>query len=222
MTSRIVIFGAGGLGREVLQAVRAQQRAGMPIECAGFLVDPDFAAPPAVHDLPVHRDLLALAADASLRFVIAVGPPAARARIAARIERAVGQRFATVIHPAAILGSTVSVGAGSIILPAVSITADARIGCHVLVNPQVSIAHDCVVEDYVSLSPGVTLAGAVHIEEGCELGSGSTVIPRQRVGRWSIAGAGAVIIAPVEANTTVVGVPARRTSRRPDNWQNSD
>ena len=68
---------------------------------------------------------------------------------------------------------------------------------------------------------GVTLAGGVHIEEGCEVGSGATVIPRQHIGRWSIVGAGAVIISPVEANTTVVGVPARRTSARPHDWQHS-
>jgi sugar O-acyltransferase (sialic acid O-acetyltransferase NeuD family) len=221
MSTRIVIFGAGGLGREVLQAVRAQRRAGTPVECVGFLVDPDYVAPAAMYDIPVHRDLAALAADTSVRFVVAVGPPSARARIAARIERAVGERFATVIHPAAVLGDTVSIGAGSIILPLASVTADVRIGRHVLINPRVSVAHDCVIEDYVSLSPGVTLAGGVSVEEGCELGSGSTVIPRQRVGRWSIVGAGAVIIASVDANTTVVGVPARVTSRRPDNWQNS-
>jgi sugar O-acyltransferase (sialic acid O-acetyltransferase NeuD family) len=221
MTTRIVIFGAGGLGREVLEVLRAQRHAGLAVECAGFLVDPDYAAPTEVQGVPVHRDASVLAADPDIRFVIAVGPPAARARIVGRIAPAIGDRFATVIHPAAILGDTVSIGAGSIILQTASITADVRIGRHVLINPRVSISHDCVVEDYVSLSPGVTLAGTVHIEEGCELGTSASVIPRQRIGRWSIVGAGATIISPVEANTTVVGVPGRRTSQRPDNWQRS-
>lgn len=219
MTTRIVIFGAGGLGREIAQALLAARRAGTAVECVGFLVDPAFDTPDAVHGIPVHRDLASVAADPDIRFVVGVGPPAARARVAERIARAAGDRFATVIHPAAVVGDTVAIGAGSIILPAASITADVRIGRHVLVNPQVSIAHDCVVEDFVSLSPGVTLAGTVCVEEGAELGSGATVIPRQRIGRWSIAGAGAVVIAPVEANTTVVGVPARCIARRPENWQ---
>jgi sugar O-acyltransferase (sialic acid O-acetyltransferase NeuD family) len=222
MTTRIVILGAGGLGREVLQVLRAQRRAGQEVECAGFLVDADFAAPAEVHGVSVYRDFSAFADDPDIRFVVAVGAPAARARIVERIAHAIGERFATVIHPTAVLGDTIAVGAGSVILQTASITADVRIGRHVLVNPRVSISHDCVVEDYVSLSPGVTLAGGVLVEEGCELGSGSTVLPRQRVGRWSIAGAGAVILSPVEANTTVVGVPARRTSERPDNWQRSD
>ncbi|MFI4982298.1 MAG: sugar acetyltransferase, partial [Nevskiales bacterium] len=83
----------------------------------------------------------------------------------------------------------------------------------VLINPQVSIAHDCVLEDYVSLAPAVTLAGGVHVEQGCEIGAAATVIPKQLIGRWSIVGAGAVVITPVAANTTVVGLPARQVAR---------
>lgn len=213
-STRIVIFGAGGLGREVLQALRDQQRAGLPVECVGFLVDPDFAGPAIVNGVPVHQDLAALAADASVRFIVAVGNSVMRARITARIERLAGPRFATVVHPSSILGDTVAVGSGSMILAATSVTTDARIGQHVLINPHVSIAHDCVLEDFVSLAPAVTLAGDVHVEWGCEIGAAATVIPRQRIGRWAIVGAGAVVIKPVAANTTVAGVPAREVAHR--------
>ncbi len=214
MTTRIVIFGAGGLGREVLQVVRDQQRAGVQVDCLGFLVDPEFAGSFAVNGAHVHQDLAALAADASVRFIVAVGNSAMRARIAARIEHLTGPRFATIVHPSSILGDTVAVGSGSIILAATSVTTDVRIGQHVLINPHVSIAHDCVLEDYVSLAPAVTLGGDVHVEQGCEIGAAATVIPKQRIGRWSIVGAGAVVIKPVAANTTVVGLPAREVANR--------
>ncbi len=214
MTTRIAIFGAGGLGREVLQAVRDQQRAGAQIECLGFLVDREFSGPAAVNGVPVHQDLAALAADASVWFVVAVGDSAMRAHVVARIEHLAGPRFATIVHPSSILGDTVAVGSGSIILAATSVTTDVRVGQHVLINPHVSIAHDCVLEDYVSLAPAVTLAGGVHVEQGCEIGAAATVIPKQRVGRWSVVGAGAVVIKPVTANTTVVGSPAREVANR--------
>jgi len=222
VTTRVVIFGAGGLGREVLQVVRDQQRVGVEIECLGFLVDAGLAGPTVVNGIMVSQDLAGFAADSSVQFVVAVGRPAARARIVRRIERAAGSRFATIVHPSSILGDTVSVGAGSIILPAACLTTDVRVGQHVLINPKVSIAHDCLLEDYVSLSPSVTLAGGVRLGQGCELGTGAIVLPRQQVDCWSIVGAGAVVITPVAANTTVVGVPARRVGIRPPGWQETD
>jgi sugar O-acyltransferase (sialic acid O-acetyltransferase NeuD family) len=217
METRIVIFGAGGLGREVLQVIRDQQRSGGRVECVGFLVDLDFAGPTIVNGIAVFRDITALAKDSSVRFIVAVGNSAKRARIAERIQLTVGPRFATIVHPSSILGDNVSIESGSIIMPLASITTDVRIGGHVLINPHVSIAHDCLLEDYVSLSPAATLAGGVHLEQGCEIGSGATVIPRQRVGRWSRVGAGAVVIRSVAAHTTVVGVPARQVADRNDN-----
>lgn len=209
MTLAIVIFGAGGLGREVLQILREQQRVGMQVDCLGFLVDPQFSGPAEIHGVPVHHNIAPLAADQSVRFVVAIGNPLIRSSIVRKIRSSIGSRFATIVHPSCILGDTVTVGSGSILLPAASITTDVRIGQHVLINPQVSIAHDCVVEDYVSLGPKVSLAGGVHLEKGCELGTAATVIPRQRVGRWAVVGAGAVVIDPVMPNVTVVGVPAR-------------
>lgn len=216
---RIAVFGAGGLGREVLQTLRDQIRAGADIDVVGCVVDPATDTPATVGGFPVHHDLPGLAADATVRFVVAIGNPAARARIARRITMLAGPRFASVRHPRSIVGDAVSIGEGSIILQAASITTDVRIGSHAVINPQTSIAHDCVLEDWVSLAPGVTLAGGVYIEQGSELGAGVTVIPRQRIGRWSIVGAGAVIIAPVPANATAVGIPARIVSNRPDGWQ---
>jgi acetyltransferase EpsM len=218
-TKRIVICGAGGLGREVLQTLREQRAAGAAVEVLGFMVDAEAGGPAVVKGMPVYRDLDALAADPALHFVVAIGNPATRARFAARIAHLAGPRFATVIHPASVLGESVEVCAGSIILQAVSVTADVRIGRHTVINPQTSIAHDCVLEDFVSIAPAVTLTGGVHVEIGCEIGAGATVIPRQRIGCWSIIGAGAVVIAPVAANTTMAGVPARCIATRPAGWQ---
>jgi len=213
---RIAIFGAGGLGREILQALRDMQAAGAPVECAGFIVDPGVAAAESLHGLPVRRGLEALLlGDANLHLVVALGDPAARARIVQRVEAAVGPRFARVVHPRAWIGNTVQIGDGSMVLGLASVTTDVRLGRHVLVNPNASIAHDCVLEDFVTLAPAVALAGGVHLEEGCELGIGARVAPRLRLGRWSVVGAGAVVIRPTPSGATVVGVPARPLVRPP-------
>lgn len=204
---RVLIFGAGGLGREVLQILRDIAASGRPAEAIGFAVDPAHRGAPTLGGLPVHDDAMAvLRADPTLSVVVALGDPGLRA---ATVERLSGARFATLRHPAAWLGESVTLGEGSIVFGHASATTDVAIGRHVLVNPGCTLAHDVVLEDFATLAPAVALAGGVHVEAGADLGTGARVIPRRRIGRSAIVGAGAVVIRDVPPGVTVVGVPAR-------------
>nr|WP_314075902.1 NeuD/PglB/VioB family sugar acetyltransferase [uncultured Roseococcus sp.] len=208
--SKVAIFGAGGLAREVAEVLRDAAAAGQPLAPLGFVVDVEFEAPTTVHGLPVWRDVGALLrGDPGVSIIIAIGDPARRAEAARRVEALAGPRFATLIHPRAWVAATVTMGAGSMVFGLTSITADVTLGRHVLVNPGVTIAHDCRIGDFVSIGPSVALAGGVIVEEGAELGVGARVMPRCRIGRLGFVGAGAVVIGDVEAARTVVGVPAR-------------
>jgi sugar O-acyltransferase (sialic acid O-acetyltransferase NeuD family) len=213
---RVVVFGAGGLGREIMQILRDIAAAGSPAECVAFAVDPGFAAGGPVHGIPVRQDLAAmLRSDPGLGVVVALGNPGARAETVARLRAEAGPRFATLRHPAACIGERVSLGEGSMIFGQVSMTTDITLGCHVLVNPGCTIAHDVVLEDYATLGPSVALAGGVHLEAGVEIGIGARVAPRIRIGRNAMLGAGTVVIRPVPSGATVVGVPGRELVRAP-------
>ncbi len=209
MSKFIAIYGAGGLGRELLQVLHDT---GIP--CVGFVVDPQFPAPDLVCGVPVHRSITTLAADPAVSFLVALGNPALRARIAAEVEQQIGPRFATIIHVRAWTAATVSVGTGSMIFGFTSVSANAKLGRHVLVNPGTTIAHDCELADFATLGPSCALAGGVIVEEGAELGVGVCVAPRVRIGRAAVVGAGAVCIRSVLPGTTVVGVPARPIVRQ--------
>lgn len=212
---RLIVFGAGGLGREVLQILRDIAADGLAAECVAFAVDPGYAGGPPVQGMPVRDDALAmLRADPSLAVVVALGDPARRASTVGWLAAQAGPRFATLRHPAAWIGATVTIGEGSIIFGQVSMTTDVSVGRHVLVNPGCSLAHDVVLEDFATLAPAVALAGGVHVEMGAELGTGARVIPRRRIGRGAVLGAGAVAIRDVPAGTTFVGVPARAMRAR--------
>jgi acetyltransferase EpsM len=214
----VFIFGAGGLGREVLNVLRALAAGGQKVTCHGFIVDPEFAKHPILHDLPVHSDLSILKGDLDIRIVVALGDPSRRRVAVQKIERMVGPRFASAIHPAATIGTEVKIDLGVMVLGPASITTDALIGRHVVINPLVAVSHDCSLADYVTLAPAVALAGGVVVDEGAELGTGANVIPRLTVGAWSVVGAGATVIRPVSANSTVAGVPARQIEARSPGW----
>lgn len=222
MRKRLVIFGAGGFGREVLQLVRDINEAAPTWECEGFLVDSKYAgAGGTVHGLPILGDLDWLLKNPEAHMVIAVGSPSARRQIAMRASQVCRTPFATLVHPRAWIGRYVEVGEGSIICAGSLITTDIQIGRHVQVNTGTTIGHDAILEDFVTLYSSVNVTGNVKIEEGVEVGTGTVLIPRTSVGCWSIIGAGSVITSSVSSNVTAVGAPAKAIKERTSGWHES-
>ena len=91
----------------------------------------------------------------------------------------------------------------------------------------VVIGETTIIGDDVTLYQGVTLGGTGKehgkrhptIEDFVVVGVGATVLGDIRIGRGSRVGAGAVVIADVPPNCTVVGIPGRvvvREGRRVD------
>lgn len=213
MTIRLVLYGAGALAREIVDALERLNAQGISIELQASIVDSEFEAPETFRGRPIMRDVRALAGDDSLRFVVALGEPAPRARAVARLRSEIGAQFTSIIDPGVLVGASSWIGPGAVILGHSSITADARLGEHVLVNPGCTIAHDNLLDNFATLSPGVKLAGHVAVEEGAFLGTGACVIPRIRIGAHALVGAGAVVIRNVAPSQTVFGNPARPLPR---------
>ena len=215
--SQIVIYGAGGFAREVVQLVDDLTTKGTAVKCIGFLVDPDFVNSDRVIDLPVLGDFGWLRKNGAVAVMIGIGSPAVKNRIAARVEQ-VGGQFARLIHPRATVGRTVIVGSGSILCAGAVATTDIRIGAHVQLHVNSTVGHDCILGDCVTIAPGANIGGAANFGEGAFIGAGAVVLPRRRIGDWSIVAAGAVVTADVPSNSTVAGVPAKVIEQRPPGW----
>jgi sugar O-acyltransferase (sialic acid O-acetyltransferase NeuD family) len=215
---RVVILGAGALGRHFLQIVKSLAKVGTAIECAGFLVEEKFRAAASVHNIPVFSGLGFLAEHEDVKVIIGIGSPAVRRRIARQIEDEVGPRFATLVHAQVLLDDSVTIGLGSAVLPGLLTGSDVTIGAHVYTHHHVQLGHDAVVGDFVSFAPGTLIGGRTQIGEGVEFGLGAIVLPNLRIGSWSRIGAGSVVTEDVPENATVAGVPARVVSRREPGW----
>jgi sugar O-acyltransferase (sialic acid O-acetyltransferase NeuD family) len=218
--AKVVLLGAGGFAREVVELIEAANGAVPKFEVLGYLVDAAHGAPgTVVGDRPILGDFDWLAGRAGdVRAIAAVGAPALKRRmVAAAAEHGVG--FATVVHPGVVRGRRVRLGDGVILAAGCVLTTDIEIGDHAHVNLGCTVGHDVRLEPFVTVSPGAHLSGNVVLEEGCFIGTGANIIERRRVGRWAVVGAASGVMTDVPANSTVVGIPARVLTMRPPDWQ---
>ncbi|HPF40601.1 MAG TPA: acetyltransferase [Phycisphaerae bacterium] len=209
----VVIFGAGGHGRVVLD-ILAQAQSYTPI---GFLDNNVQLHDRRVDGLKVLGGVAHAAelyAKGVRRAIIAIGDNGVRRDIARRVE-ALGFELVSAIHPSARLATNVTLGKGLVIAAGALVCAHAQIGDYAILNTGCIIDHESMIGMAVHICPGVRLAGHVVAESGAFVGIGATVIQNVRIGFEAIVGAGAVVVKDVEPMTTVVGVPAQPTKDAP-------
>lgn len=208
----LLLVGSGGLGREVVELVRAWERRGAGPGQLGFLDDDPARVGTAVAGVDVLGPVDLGAARPGARIVLCTARPSdprSRARLAERLGLDDG-RYATLVHPDASLAGSVTIGAGTVVLAGVVMTADVRVGRHVAIMPGTVLTHDDVIGDGATLASGVRLGGGVVVEDAAYLGAGALIREGRRVGAGAVVGMGAVVLDDVPAGETWVGNPARR------------
>ena len=206
----LVIFGAGGLGREIFLLLQQLNEAQPTWQVRGFYDD---QAPntPTVAGLPylgTSTDLNAVAEP--LAVAVAVGSSASRAAVVARLTSA-HLSFPPLVHPRVTLqpAQRIAVGEGCIIQQGCILTCDIALGRFVLLNLGCTVGHDASLGDFCSLMPHANVSGAAQLARGVYLGTNATVIQGVRIGEHTLVGAGAMAVRDLPANITAVGVPAK-------------
>jgi sugar O-acyltransferase (sialic acid O-acetyltransferase NeuD family) len=206
------VFGASGLGREVMPLLRAQLQQVATIEQLVFIDD----APPATQ-LNGHAVLSwteFLAHPASQRSVaLAIANSSIRETLAQRCQAA-GVVQLSVQASNVVRMDDITLGEGALLSPFVTLTSNIRIGRCFHANIYSYVAHDCVIGNFVTFAPGVMCNGNVHIEDHAYIGTGAVLkqgTPDKPlvIGRGAVVGMGAVVTKSVPAGVTVVGNPAR-------------
>lgn len=204
--SKVVIFGVGGLGRELWGWVRNGANVRLRTQIAGFVVDGD--KPVNCYDgLPViDRDQADR--DGAPGYLLAVAEPSARRRLVGELA-ARGWHACSYVHESTLLGVHLSIGAGTLVFPRCSISSDATLGEHVLVNGGTAIGHDCMIGAFSSILGGASINGNVVLGEGVLVGAGAIIHPGRRIGNGGVVGMGSVVFRNVAAGQTVYGNPAK-------------
>ena len=123
------------------------------------------------------------------------------------------------------------------VIKGTKIGEDCVIGQNVMIGPDVVVGDRCKIQNNVSLYKGVTLEDGVfcgpscvftnvhnpraeierkdefrptHVEKGVTIGANATIICGNRLGAYSLIGAGAVITKDVKPHAVMIGNPAKQ------------
>ncbi len=206
MTVELVIAGAGGFARETASAIQATGA-----RLLGFLDDNPELHGQVRSGVPILGDLLSTRDMAGVGVVVCVGNPrdqSVRERVVRRLDLP-AERYATVAHPSAQVGTGCVLGPGTVLLAGVVLTADVTVGAHVAVMPQVVLTHDDVVEDFVTIASGVRLGGGVRLRAGSYIGAGALIRESVTIGAGALVGLGSVVLHDVPPGQVWAGNPAR-------------
>jgi sugar O-acyltransferase (sialic acid O-acetyltransferase NeuD family) len=207
----LVLVGSGGFGRETAELVRAVNAGAPRWELLGFLDDDPARQGTTISGTPVIGGLDRLGDLPAARVVVCTGHPGnftSKKKIVERLELP-PERYATLVHPAADVAPSCTLGEGTVVPAGVVLTADVRVGAHVGLMPQAVLTHDDVLEDFVIVGAGALLAGTVRVREGAYLGAGCRIRENVTIGPWALIGMGAVVTRDVPEGEVWAGVPAQ-------------
>ena len=200
---RLVVYGGGGHGKAVIEAVRA---------LGGYdvvgVVDDSMSSGSQILGLPVLGGATELAGLFSQGIRLAVnavggiGDPESRMRVFRSLHKA-GFFCPPVIHPSAVVEPTASISPGVQVMPLAYVGSEAEVGFGVLINTSSVVSHDCRLAAYANLSPGALLAGGVRLGEAVQVGMGATINLGVSVGDRARVGNSAVVKKDVPADGIV-------------------
>ena len=202
---RILILGTNKFAPELADVVSASPE----FEVVGFVENKNRQHATHFNGLPVHwiDEIKPLTADHW--GLCALATPARDGFI--QQAELHGLRFATFVHPTAVVSATTRLGEGTIISTRAVVASHTTIGCHVRVNRGALIGHHAVIDDFVTIQPGANVGGCSHIGSGATVSMGAIVLDRVSIGEDAIVGAGAVVTKDVPPGVQVLGVPAKVT-----------
>lgn len=205
---KLVIIGAGGMGRSVYCIAKGCIGYGTEFVVKGF-IDDDLSQldnfegyPPVlgtIDDYVIEEDDV---------FVCSIGDTKTKKIICEKLK-ARGAKFQTLIHKTAIVRQNAKIGDGCIIADFASVGADCTIGENSLVQTFAIAAHDCKIGNYARIDTHATCVGGVVIEDTATIHTSAVVSHNVVVGEGATVAALSFVIKKVKPGTTVYGNPAK-------------
>lgn len=189
----IVIYGAGGHGKSVLDLVRLLGT----YEVLGF-IDDGIPKGESVLGVPVlgdHRELPKLITQGvklAVNAVGGIGNILIREKVFHHLY-AEGFVCPSIVHPKSFVEANAAISAGTQVFPFAYIGSDVTVGFGSIINTAAIVSHECKLGEMVNISPNAVLAGGVQVGDKVLIGMGVTVNLGVNIGEGSRIGNGATV-----------------------------
>ena len=192
----IVIFGAGGLGREVACLIKRINAVGQEWNLLGFYDDGIEVGTlneygkvlGNVHDLVSY--------DREISVAVAIGSPKIVKKIVDVLAVNKKLQFPNLVSPDFSISDpdNYRIGYGNIIQRNCTISCNVSVGYFNILNTGVGLGHDVTLGNYNSFMPAVKISGEVTIGDCNFFGVGSIVLQQLKIGNGIRLGAGSVLM----------------------------
>lgn len=208
INERIAIFGAGGSARETLLCISDilnRQKKNVN-DYVSFVVDDEYFHEEKIMGIRV-IPFSKFNFNEHLVF-ISIGDPKLREKVKNRFPEET--KYATIVHPTAIVSEWVKLSEGTIITAGSILTCNIEMGKHVHINLHTIISHDCIIGDYFTSAPAVNISGNCKIGKSVYIGANAAVKNGITICDNVIIGMGAVVVKNIVEEGTYVGNPAKK------------
>ena len=205
---KLYILGAGGFGRELLWWVKDINKVAPTWEIVGFLDDDLHALDGVACDYSVVGTIRDWQPKPDEEFALAFGTPAIKRKIVAMMK-AKGAKFATIIHPTAMVSEFAEYGEGLIMFPNSKLSCNSTAGDFITII-STPIGHDTTIGDYSVISANCNVVRNVVIGKDVFLAAGVCIAQDIKVGDGAYLGLGCVVLKDVEPGAKMFGNPARK------------
>lgn len=205
----LIIVGAGGFGRELLQWIKDINKESAKWNILGFIDDNLDALENIACDYSVIGTIQDWKPEANQEFALGIANPEIKEKVSIHLKRK-GARFATVVHPTAIIGEFNQLGEGLVVYPCARISVNTCIGDFVTILGNTLIGHDVQIMDYCTLSGSCNLTRGVRLMKKVFLGCNVDIVPERKIGESAYVCAGSIVMSNIRDGYKVMGYPAKK------------